>query len=222
MKQLSSQVIQTTRSGNYQYAKVESFNRALVTVRLGSNGTGARLTNLNVVGTPVVGDIVIVDYSTNVPYVRTLQNVNETQNPLLLAPTPLELSTSSAATSSILDPYSLADGQCCGMMAIMPGSYSFGTPVYAVNGGVAAASAWSIYSAKVIAMSAGNGTYLIDGFINNSNWDMTPGLYVFLGVDGGIWHYRPTDTDNAVTVLGVALTGTILRFKPELVIVELL
>lgn len=223
MKQLGTQVIQTTRSGNYQYAKVESFNRALVTVRLGSDGSGARLTNLNVVGSPSVGDIVIVDYSTNVPYVRTQQSIRETQNPLLFAPTPLELSL--PTENEICDPYSLASGQVFGKLAILPGdTYSFGTPVYITSQGrTAAASAQTISTAKVIGMSAsGDDIYLREGCINNSSWSMTPGEYVFLGVYGGITQSKPTGTDNAVVILGIALSSTILLFKPELVIVELL
>lgn len=181
MKQLGTTVIQTARSGSYQYAKVESFNRALVTVRLGAEGTGARLTNLNVVGTPSVGEVVIVDYSTNVPYVRTLASIYENQNPLAIAPTPLELPNS---RSNILDPCSLAYGECCGMVASI-GGLGFGVPGYSTGGcGLAAASAASIATAKVIAIGGPSGTALFNGFINTGG-GFGPG-YIFLAVGGGL------------------------------------
>ena len=216
MKQLGNTVIQTTRSGSYQYAKVESFNRALVTVRLGTNGTGARLTNLNVVGTPSVGDVVIVDYSTNVPYVRTLASIYENQNPLAIAPTPLEL----PSTSSILDPCSLAYGECCGMIASV-GGLGFGVPGYSTGGcGLAAASAASIDTAKVIAIGGPSGTALFHGFINTGG-GFGPG-YIFLAVGGGVTQTKPTGTDECVVVLGTGLTSNIMYFNPSLVAVELL
>lgn len=77
MKVLSSRIISTVRSGTYQYAVVENLTNGKATVNLGKSGTGARLTNLNVAGAIDIGEMVYVDYSTDVPYVRAVQHIVE-------------------------------------------------------------------------------------------------------------------------------------------------
>lgn len=59
---------QAHKSGAYAYAKVEEIIHGYATVRLGSNGIGARLTSLPVLGSEVhVNDIVVVDYASGSP-----------------------------------------------------------------------------------------------------------------------------------------------------------
>ena len=59
---------QTHRGGSQDFAVVEAIGGGLVTVRLATSGQ--RLTNLNSTNVVTVGEQVIVDYSTGVPYVR--------------------------------------------------------------------------------------------------------------------------------------------------------
>jgi hypothetical protein len=220
MKKLGSKIIHTTRSGSYQYALVESVNKGLVTVKLGTDGSGMRLTNLNVVGTVEEGDLAVVDYSAGVPYVRAISQPEPEIEELELSLPPLEIDL--PTESIFMSPCAMPDGTACGTLAYISG-VGFGIPAY-ISGScsVSAASAATIATAKVIGIGAGGGRVLLDGFIKNSAWSMSPGLYVFLAVGGGISHSKPTLTDQCVTVLGVAVTSSVLRFKPELVVVELL
>ena len=221
MKLLSSPVISTTRSGNYQYAVVENINLGLVTVRLGGDGTGQRLTNLNIVGTAAVGDLVVVDYSTNVPYVRTITHAVASEALLTAAAIPLELPIGRNQEPYICDPFALGDGECCGSLAYIYADIAFGTPLY-YSWGFAAASATTIATAKVIGMGVGGDLMLLDGWANSSSWSFASGDYLFLAEGGGITQTKPTATDTCVTVLGIAISTSLIRFKPELVVVELL
>ena len=223
MKKLSPSVISTTRSGNWQYAVVESTSLGLVAVRLGSAGTGSRLTNLNVVGTVGAGDLVVVDYSTNVPYVRAVQYWSDEQIDLSPVAIPLEIPRRQQEKDGILDPCSMGGGDALGTKAWMGGGVGFGVPAYVSSScGLSEADANTLSTAKVIAMGLGDSLYLMDGFIRNGSWSFTAGVYVFLAVGGGVTQTRPTLSGQCITVLGIALTGDILRFQPELVVVELL
>jgi len=225
MKILGQPVISKTRSGNYQYAIVEGVSLGIVTVRLGSDGTGARLTNLNIVGTAVVGDLVVVDYSSSVPYVRTIQQPEIAIEPLSPAAIPLELPTK---RKDVLDPCALVSGEACGMIATIHSPTTFGVPYYIPSSGgcsvgLGYADAVDISTAKVVAMGIGGNLVLLDGFINYDAWSFTEtGEYIFLGVGGGLTQTKPTLTDECVVVLGIAMSDDLIRFKPELVIVELL
>lgn len=216
MKVLPQKIISTTRSGTYQYAKVESFSLGVATVRMGINGKGARLTNLNVVGQVNVDDVVVIDYSAGVPYVRSIQNPNSIQDSLEPLSIPLEL----PAKDNFLDPYSLSTNSVCGTVAQITHSTTFGVPLYTSGGVFYAANANTISTAKVIALGAGENKVLLDGFAKGP-WAFTAGGYLFLAVGGGITQTKPTGTDQCVVILGIALTANIIRFKPELVIVEL-
>lgn len=218
MSKLKSEVISTVKSGNFQYAIIESINYGLVTVRLGATGTGSRLTNLNIVGTAKVGDLVIVDYSTNVPYVRATQVTQDPEVALPLGRVPLEFPT----TGDICSPYDLGPNECCGTMVAMNGG-GYGTFVYINSGGgLSPAHATTIATAKVIGMSAGDGLVLVEGWARGP-WSLSPGGYIFLSlVAGNLTQTKPSGEDKAITVLGIALTSSIIRFQPELVVVELL
>lgn len=81
MKVLSPRIISTVRSGSYQYATVESITRGLATIKLGKNSGGARMTNLSYIGTIQEGDLVMVDFGTNRPYVRAISEVPLEEEP---------------------------------------------------------------------------------------------------------------------------------------------
>ena len=70
MRSLSQAIMDKVRKGTWQYAVLEDLKVGLATIRLGKKGNGPRMTNLNIIGNPEVGDVVIVDYSTSRPYVR--------------------------------------------------------------------------------------------------------------------------------------------------------
>ena len=90
MKVLTPRVIATARSGIYQYAIVESLAGRRATVRLGANGKGARLTNLAIAGRANVDDLVIIDYSVETPYVRSVQYISPEEEELRVARRRLE------------------------------------------------------------------------------------------------------------------------------------
>lgn len=220
---LTHDIVKTARSGSYQYAVVEAVTGNLVSVRLGINGTGSRLTNLNHVGNPVAGELVVIDYSTSVPYVRTLANIPGVSADLTQAAIPLDIDVGEVSGGGSCNPYSLTSGEYCGSIAYISGTDTFGVPLRATAGGMTAANANSIATAIVLGMGVGSGVMLVDGWINNSAWSgLTVNNYVFLGTGGGITQTKPTGTDQCVVILGVAIATSLIRFKPELVIVELL
>jgi hypothetical protein len=186
---------------------------------MGANGTGARLTNLNVAGQVNIGDVVVVDYSARTPYVRPIQSSFAEESMLEPLTIPLELTKD--GQDDICDPFSLPVGEVCGTLAKITHPTSFGVPLYTSGGSFYAADANTISTAKVIALGTGSDIVLLDGWAKGS-WSFSSGEYIFLAVGGGMSQSLPTETDQCVVVLGVALTSDIIRFKPELVIVELL
>jgi hypothetical protein len=229
MKTLGKQVITTTRSGNFQYATVESIANGLATVKLSTGGV--RLTNLNVYGSlPDAGSTVIVDYTTGTPYVRAAQTNSITETLMELALTPAELPSSTSYTYIFLSA-GLASGSVSGTVTDYPvGSpFTFGMVAYIGGDGYAYPASNATLSTAVPfgicadnSISSGNtGTFLLNGFICSS-FGFTPGGLVFLSTDGEVTQSVPEGSLVCSVVLGHACTSTLLHFVPSLSIVELI
>lgn len=228
-KTLGGKVISVTRSGNYQYGIVEGVNNGLATVRLSTGGT--RLTNLSIIGaTPQIGATVIVDYSSNTPYVRVALR-NEVQPTTTLAdPAPAVLPTASSTATGILSISSVpGSGSYTGITTTFTagGTLSAGTPVYISSGGSAIASvANDISTSRCIAVAAqaitsGNsGTFLLLGFLNGG-FGFTPGGYVYVSTSGGLTQTIPSGSLDCITIVGMAISSSVLYVNPQLVVVEL-
>lgn len=68
------------------------------------------------------------------------------------------------------------------------------------------------------------GTFLLpNSFVRNDSWSWTAGgvLYLSVTTAGGMTQTAPSSTGQCVTVLGVALSSTVVYFDPQLVIVEI-
>lgn len=68
------------------------------------------------------------------------------------------------------------------------------------------------------------GTFLLpNSFVQNNSWSWTAGgvLYLSVTTAGGMTQTAPSSTGQCVTVLGVALSSTVVYFDPQLVIVEI-
>ena len=68
------------------------------------------------------------------------------------------------------------------------------------------------------------GTFLLsNSFVQNNSWSWTAGgvLYLSATAAGAMTQVAPSSTGQCVTVLGVALSSTVVYFDPQLVIVEI-
>ena len=84
---------------------------------------------------------------------------------------------------------------------------------------IASASAFAIATATILANHQGEfGLY---GFARDDAWSLTPGGLVYLSLTpGGFTQVAPSDTDEVIQILGLAMTTNIVLFRPELVQVE--
>ncbi len=86
---------------------------------------------------------------------------------------------------------------------------------------IGTADAIGIASAAITVSTTG--TFVLgNSFIQNNSWTWTPGGFVYLSAAtaGAITQTAPSSTNNAVVILGVAFSATVIYFNPQLVIVE--
>jgi len=88
----------------------------------------------------------------------------------------------------------------------------------ASNAAIATAGALYITNTNGVADDIVN--CLLTGYVCHSSWNWTTGGLLYLGASGAITQTPPTATDSVTQVLGVALSATIIYWKPELVMVE--
>jgi len=82
----------------------------------------------------------------------------------------------------------------------------------------AASTALGIYLATAAISIDVAGIYLESGYARNDAWSWTPGGALYLSTTpGGMTQTQPSGTDDAIVVLGVAITADIIRFKPSLI-----
>lgn len=106
---------------------------------------------------------------------------------------------------------------------------SFGKIGYMKSDGkIWKADADTIATAFVIVMALdaisadSSGSFLILGIARNDAWDWTIGGEIYLSTDAGeLTQVAPTGTDNAVIIVGIALTADIMLFRPSSTIIEL-
>ncbi len=130
-------------------------------------------------------------------------------------------------------PSSLSDHEFDGFAAILTANVSatIGQVVYTENitGTMALATANTTTTMPAIAMAtasiSGNttGTYLLSGFIRDDSWTWTPGglLFVSRTTPGAITQTAPSTSGDQVQVIGIAITADIIKFEPNLVVVEI-
>lgn len=85
MTKIKESVKQILKRGSRVYAVVESFSIGKATIRLGKNGTGARLTNIPYSGNIEVGDIVLCTITNDMPMIHKLISPVEEEVDLLEA-----------------------------------------------------------------------------------------------------------------------------------------
>ncbi len=141
--------------------------------------------------------------------------------------------TSTGNLKATLPVASLTTGNWQGLAATFTASSNttIGQAVYVNNVTSKMSLACSNVTATMpsIALSTGTitadttGTYILDGFLCNSGWTWTIGglIYVDATTPGSLTQTAPAATGNQVQIVGVAYTATIVRVKPEFVIVEI-
>jgi len=107
-------------------------------------------------------------------------------------------------------------------------SVEFGVPCYIRNDSkmtkclcdVEATSRCVALAIATIAQDA-SGSFLLHGFARDDDWNWTPGNFVYVSTGlPALSQTAPTGTDDAITIVGVALTADVLYFNPQLVVVE--
>lgn len=66
-----------------------------------------------------------------------------------------------------------------------------------------------------------SGVFLIEGFINNTDWGWAVGALLYAGtVDGGLRVSAPPASGNMVQRVGIAVSEDIIWFRPDLTMVK--